>query len=348
MTSAIRTESPFGAHRVAEPEGVLPYQAQVLSLEGPLHAHEIRVAVEALNLDSASFTQLKAEAQGDLEALKAAVLGIVGARGKMHNPVTGSGGVLIGRVAEVGSARQDLQVGDRLITLVSLTTTPLRLSALGEVDPARHQIRAEGEALLFERSLYAKLPADLPEALVLSVLDVCGAPAQAERLVKAGMRVVILGGGGRSGLLCSHIAARRVGPAGQVLALEPSAAGLGRLDSLGASLPEGSPLQAIQVDATQALAVHEAVEAATGGAMADLVINCVNVPGTEMASILAARQRGTVYFFSMATSFQAAALGAESVGMDVDLVMGNGYAEGHAELALQLVRDFPALGALVG
>ena len=86
---------------------------------------------------------------------------------------------------------------------------------------------------------------------------------------------------------------------------------------------------------------------ATGGAFADLVINCVNVPGTEMASILSARQRGTVYFFSMATSFQAAALGAESVGQDVDLIMGNGYAEGHADYALDLVRQNPTLRELV-
>lgn len=348
MTTQALTESPFGAHRVAEPAGVLPYQAQRLELASPIRPHEVRLAVEALNLDSASFTQLKAEAQGDLGALKAAVLRIVGERGKMHNPVTGSGGVLIGRVLEVGGARQDLTVGDRLITLVSLTTTPLKLAALGEVDPTRHQIQAQGEALLFQRSLYAKLPADLPEALVLSVLDVCGAPAQAERLVKPGMRVAILGGGGRSGLLCSHVAARQVGPEGQVLALEPSDAGLARLAQLQAKLPAGARVQALKADATKALAIHEQVAEATGGAMADLVINCVNVPGTEMASILAARQRGTVYFFSMATSFQAAALGAESVGMDVDLVMGNGYAEGHAAMALQLVRDFPDLGELVG
>lgn len=81
---------------------------------------------------------------------------------------------------------------------------------------------------------------------------------------------------------------------------------------------------------------------------ADLVINCVNMPGTEMASILAARPRGTVYFFSMATSFQAAALGAESVGQDIDLLMGNGYAEGHAEYALSVIREFPTLASLLG
>jgi L-erythro-3,5-diaminohexanoate dehydrogenase len=319
---------------------VLPYQAQTLEAASALRPHEVRIAVEALNLDSASFVQLKNEANGDLEALKAKVLAIVAERGKMHNPVTGSGGVLIGRVAEVGAARSDVKVGDRLVTLVSLTTTPLALTRLGAVDPATHQIEAEGTAILFERGLYGLLPDDMDAQVVMSVLDVCGAPAQAHRLVKRGQKVVILGAGGRSGLLCAWVAAQQVGPEGQVVAIEYSDAGLEKLKRIeGLTIRRGN--------ATDALGTYETVGEATGGAYADLVINCVNVPNTEMASILAARPRGMVYFFSMATSFQAAALGAESVGQDVDLIMGNGYAEGHAAYALQLVRESETLRELV-
>jgi L-erythro-3,5-diaminohexanoate dehydrogenase len=256
--------------------------------------------------------------------------------------VTGSGGVLIGNISEVGSARTDLEVGERVITLVSLTTTPLALDSVGLVDPAAHQLRARGTAILFERGLYGKLPGDLDEKLVLSVLDVCGAPAQAHRLVKPGMKVVILGAGGRSGLLCTWIAAQQVGPEGQVVALEFSQAGLEKLKKVPGKL------SIHEANATDAVGTYRTVGEATGGAYADLVINCVNMPGTEMASILAARPRGTVYFFSMATSFQAAALGAESVGQDVDLLMGNGYAEGHAAYALDVVRANPGLAELLG
>jgi L-erythro-3,5-diaminohexanoate dehydrogenase len=335
------TESPFGVHRVVAPHGVLPYQAQQLETTSALRPHEVRIAVEALNLDSASFMQLKQEAGGDLEAVKQKVAEIVAVRGKMHNPVTGSGGVLIGRVSEVGSARTDLQVGDRLVTLVSLTTTPLSLTRLGAIDPTTHQLEAEGTAILFERGLYGRLPEDMDAQVVMSVLDVCGAPAQAHRLVKPGQKVVILGAGGRSGLLCTWIAAQQVGPEGQVVAIEYSQAGLEKLKQIP------GPVTIRQGNATDALATYETVGEATGGAYGDLVINCVNVPGTEMASILSARSRGMVYFFSMATSFQAAALGAESVGQDVDLIMGNGYAEGHAEYALQLVRENVTLRDLV-
>ena len=79
----------------------------------------------------------------------------------------------------------------------------------------------------------------------------------------------------------------------------------------------------------------------------DLVVNCASVPGTELASILSVRDGGTVLFFSMATSFTAAALGAEGVGKDATLLVGNGYVPGHAALALDLVRRHTGLRALL-
>jgi len=69
----------------------------------------------------------------------------------------------------------------------------------------------------------------------------------------------------------------------------------------------------------------------------------VNVADTEMGSILACRPGGTVYFFSMATSFTRAALGAEGVGKDLRMMIGNGYVPGHAKLALDILRDSAAI-----
>jgi len=92
-------------------------------------------------------------------------------------------------------------------------------------------------------------------------------------------------------------------------------------------------------DATNSLEVMEKVKEATDGEMADLTINCVNIPHTEMASILPTKDGGTIYFFSMATSFTAAALGAEGVGKDVNMIIGNGYTRDHAEISLHTLRE---------
>lgn len=335
--------SPYGTHRVLEPLGVLPQPAWKLDNTMEIVDNEILIDVSALNIDSASFTQIKQEAGGDEAKVAAIVLGIVAQRGKHHNPVTGSGGMLIGSVAQIGPALAGtcpLKVGDKIATLVSLSLTPLRIDVIKKIHLHKDQIEIKGQAILFETGLYARLPDDIDENLALAILDVAGAPAQTARLVQPGHTVVVIGGGGKSGTLCIYEAKKRAGATGCVIGVSPFEPDCQRMKDLGWAD------HALQVDATDALALMQAVAAVTDGRMADVVINCVNIPNTEMGSILATRQHGKIYFFSMATSFTAAALGAEGVGKDVEMIVGNGYATGHAEFALGLLRESPKLRAL--
>ncbi|MBM3259862.1 MAG: zinc-binding dehydrogenase [Candidatus Sericytochromatia bacterium] len=327
--------SPIGLHRVLTPAGVLPYDAERLDAAAALAEGEAEIRVDTLNIDSASFTQLLAEGAGDPGHVARRVTQIVDERGKMHNPVTGSGGVLCGTVKAVG-AGSPARVGARIVTLSSLTTTPLELERIVEVRPERHQIRVEGRAVLYARTPFAELDDRLPEALALGVLDVCGAPAQAARLAKPGATIAVLGAAGKSGTLVCWVAAAQ---GARVVALVRSPEEAAHLAAMGIAL------DCAVVDGRNAVAVQDAVSRMTHGAMADVTFNCVNVPGVEMSCILATRQRGIVYFFSMATSFQAAALGGEALGADVDLMIGNGFAEGHAAMALDLVAANPPLRA---
>lgn len=335
--------SPYGTHRVLEPAGVLPQPAWKIDNTMEIFDNEILIDVSALNIDAASFTQIKKEAHNDPARVAEMILGIVAERGKHHNPVTGSGGMLIGTVAEIGPAlagKVDLKVGDKIATLVSLSLTPLRIDEIVRLHLHKDQVEIKGRAILFETGLYAKLPADLDEAMALAILDVAGAPAQTARLVQAGNTVVVIGGGGKSGTLCVYEARKRAGPTGCVIGVSPFEKDCLRMRALG------WVDHALQVDATNALALMEAVSGVTDGKMADVVINCVNIANTEMGSILATKQHGKIYFFSMATSFTAAALGAEGVVKDVEMIVGNGYAEGHAELALSLLRESATLRQL--
>ncbi|MBK9442656.1 MAG: zinc-binding dehydrogenase [Comamonadaceae bacterium] len=335
--------SPYGIHRVLEPKGVLPQGAWKLENTMEIFDNELLIDVRALNIDAASFTQIKQQGAGDSAKVAEIVLDIVAQRGKQHNPVTGSGGMLIGAVAQIGPAlagKTDLAVGDKIATLVSLSLTPLRIDAIDQVHMNKDQIDIRGQAILFETGLYARLPADIDEKLALAILDVAGAPAQTARLVQPGQTVVVIGGGGKSGTLCLYEAKKRAGAQGCVIGVSPFEKDCQRMQQLGWAD------HTLQVDATQPLALMEAVAQVTQGRMADVVINCVNIPNTEMGSILATRQHGTIYFFSMATSFTAAALGAEGVGKDVQMIVGNGYATGHAGHALNLLRESPQLRAL--
>src|SRR6476620_6734235 len=122
------TGDPVGMHRVLEPAGVLPQAAQRLDTDPVIRDDEVRVRVVRLNLDAASFRQRQTKHGGDGDAVRSEVLEIVRSRGKMHNPVSGSGGMLVGTVEEVGEGSPlGLDVGDRVATLVSLTLTPLMI-----------------------------------------------------------------------------------------------------------------------------------------------------------------------------------------------------------------------------
>src|SRR5580704_998317 len=241
---AARPVSPggdrYGTHRVLEPKGVLPQPALRLDNDfNRIFGGEVLLVVAALLLDAASFAQIEEEARRQQEhsrlpsaalageeALDGAVAHIVvrtvTARGKQHNPVTGSGGMLVGRVLQVAPGRQSEspRVGDRVATLASLTLTPLRIDRVCAVRRATGQLDVEGEAVLFASAPYARLPDDIAERLALAVLDVAGAAPQVERLVRPGHVVVVLGAGGKSGVLSVAQARRSGGPSAHIIGVE--------------------------------------------------------------------------------------------------------------------------------
>ena len=339
--SPAAVSSPLGLHRVLEPAGVLPQAARRLDPSPDIWPDEVRIGVRRLNLDAASFRQLTEAAGGDPAAVRAAVLDIVASRGKMQNPVTGSGGMLTGVVEAAGpDSPLGLAPGDRVATLVSLSLTPLVITdGLASWDGRSEQVPCAGHAILFGRSIAAVLPPDLPAELSLAVLDVCGAPALTHRVVAAAPAapvVAILGAAGKSGSL-SAAAARRAG-ARRVIGVVPHEAEAGLLRAAGLAD------EVVIADARDPVGVSAAVERA--GGPADVTVVCVDVPGCEGGAILSTAPGGTVIFFSMATSFSAAALGAEGAAADVTMLVGNGYVPGHAELALDLIRSEPGARGL--
>ncbi len=344
MKSSTTALCAFGSHRVLEPQGAFPQSAWRLDNAPIAHPNEILCDVDALNIDAASFRQIADACGNDPDAMAAHIVATVDERGKQHNPVTGSGGMFVGRVRAIGTelaaVHPDLAVGDAIASLVSLSLTPLRLEGVDYVDLATGRVRVRGTAVLFASGSYARLPADVPVDVALAVLDVAGAPAQVRRLARPGASVCVIGADGKSGLLACAQARERVGANGRVVGIVPD----GQTPGAQLLLTAGYLDALLEVDARDAQRVLDLIGAALPE-LADLVVNCVNVGGTELASIFCCKEGGTVYFFSMATSFTAAALGAEGVGKDVNMMVGNGYAKGHAAIALQTLRDHPPLDA---
>ena len=366
----------WGCHRVVTPKGVLPQSATLLDVSLPIYDNEILVDVSKLQIDSASFQQLKQEAGnwknspnppyypplplslpprggprhagmawgagerghyrgGGGEFLAQKILAIVAERGKMHNPETNSGGVFLGRVAAVGPRHplaKELKVGDSVVSLISLTLTPLTIEHIDHVDEEKGQVTVSGAAVVFESGLICKMPLDLPEGVVLAALDVCGAPAQVKRAVREGEKVLLIG----------------LGKAGKAMACMAEELG-GLIYGVDADADSVNWCRAhlkghfSSLDALNPVEVSRWVHEVTRGAYVDVAINAASIEGCEMSAVTSCRDGGKVLFFGMRTSFQKVVLGAEGIGKDVMLLMGSGYVPGHAELMLNLLRSHSPL-----
>lgn len=328
----------YGSHRVIAPIGSLPQSADVIDNTMICYDNEILIDVQTLNIDSASFTQIKEACHENELEMISMIESIVLKRGKMQNPVTGSGGMLLGVVKEIGKdIKTSLNIGDPIATLVSLSLTPLKIIRIKKLHLDKDQVDIEGEAILFQTGIYAKIPSDLPADIVLSALDVAGAPAQVSKLVKPGNDVFIIGAGGKSGVLCSYQARKSAGKTGHVYGLIYDKREYDDLYNLHVCD------EIILADARVPMDVYSKLMAASNHIKMDVTINVVNVPNTEMASILPTKDSGIVYFFGMATSFSKAALGAEGIKSEATMMIGNGYTFNHDQLTLNLLRESKSL-----
>lgn len=325
----------YGGHRVISPKGLLPQAADVINNDPQIWDNEILIDVIALQPTATAFHTLKEMCGDDLEAIKKKIFEIVESRGKFQDPVTKSGGMLIGRVKKIGDEIKnttDLQIGDKVATLVSLSLTPLKLYSIESVNPDTEQVFCKADAVLFESGLYTKIPEDLGEELSLAIMDVAGAPAQVAMNARAGDTVCVLGAG-KAGLLSLAEAKKRVAPHGKVVCLEYSEKQCEVVRELGLAD------YVVQVNAQEPQKTYEKYIEATGGKLADLTVSTVNVPETELSAILVTKDSGRIYFFTMSTNFVKASLGAEGAGKYTTMVLGAGYYPGHDDITYNIVRE---------
>lgn len=316
----------YGFHRVIKKKGSIPQAAYILDNEPVIKTpYEALADVLFLNLDSTSMKQIKDNYSDPAER----IMEIVNERGKMHNPITNSGGVFVGRVKDYGSRRKDLTKGYTLVPLSSLSTMPLKLDKIKGIKG--DQVEVKGTAVLFESTPFTYVPSDFDLETSLAAVDISSIVPQTYREIK-GKKSMLVIGVGKAGIT-AMAAARKAEPDLYIAGFEFDQRNIEIARQLGLAN------ELFGVDATNPQQVYDLAMGATANEMFDLVLNCVNVQNTEASAILAAKEHGTVMFFSMATQFDKAALGTDATGKDVRMLIGNGVAENQAELTFDLLRE---------
>jgi L-erythro-3,5-diaminohexanoate dehydrogenase len=321
----------IGATRVLEPPGALPQAAVRLDATPPLRTYEVELDVDTLCLDSTSFRQLAEANRHDPLRIGDAILAVVADRGKMHNPVTGSGGILAGSIRAVGEAYPDPPpVGLRVITLTSLTNTPLRLESVGQLDPDSPHVPVNGTAYLASAIPWTAFPDGISLDAALAAIDVCNAASQTRELIDGDTRTVLVMGGGHAGLVALAAARDSLAPGSSLVLMDSSERVCQRARELGLCDI------ALCVDLRDPVQAFAHLEQA-GLSRADLTVVVVNSSDCEAAAILLTADHGTVLFFSMATSFTKAALGSDGLSSPARMLVGSGFAPDRGEYALELI-----------
>jgi L-erythro-3,5-diaminohexanoate dehydrogenase len=329
----------LGAARVLTPRGSLPQAADRLDLTLALQPYELELEVDTLCLDSTSFRQLLASSEGDTERVGAAILEIVGSRGKMHNPVTGSGGILTGTVSAVGADYPDPPaVGSAVVSLASLTLTPLKLSEVISVDASSPHVQVAGVAYLPSTVPVCTVPAGIDRHAAIAALDVCNSASATRDLINPQTHTVLVLGGGHAGLMAMAAARTQLAPGAVVTLIDSDPKICERAQQLGLCDV------ALSTDLRDAVGAYRALEAA-GVPRAELTIVVVNASDCEAAALLLTAARGTILFFSMATEFTKAALGSECMASGARMLVGSGFAHDHGSYAMELLASGPDLQA---
>jgi L-erythro-3,5-diaminohexanoate dehydrogenase len=322
----------LGSFRSLSPPRVLPHAARVLDARTPANEFELAVDVELLVVDATSYRAIRERCGGDPEVMASKITEIVAERGKLQNPWTSSGGVLVGRVTGVGERYgvSPVEEGDVIVPLASLISIPLELDSVGPLRPESSHVPVTGRAIVTGHMAVGHMPADLAPDVAIAAFDVYPAASHTRELARPQDHVLVLGAG-HAGLLAIAAARDAVTDAGHVTAVDVAARALRRAATVDPAVT------AVQADVTDPLAVADVI-AAAGLPRADLTLLCTTVAGAEGTALLATSDRGTVLFFSTATSFAAAALGADSIGSRARLIIPNGLTDDAGNYAFELLR----------
>ena len=126
----------FGLDRVITPQQVFPPSAWQLDNSSALKKGEMRISLRKIHIEGTSFRQICQEAANDKEVIKEKIKDIIIKRGKLHNPVTDTGGLFYGVIEEIDKDYDNtkgLKVGDEVICNTSLAGIPLYIDSITSI-----------------------------------------------------------------------------------------------------------------------------------------------------------------------------------------------------------------------
>lgn len=329
----------YGLNRVLQPKHVLPTSAWKLDNSREIAPEEMRISLKRLHIESTSFKQICLEANNHDEQIKEKINDIVLKRGKLHNPVTDTGGLLYGVVDEIGekySNKKNLKVGDEILCNTSLAGVPLYLNRIISIDKAYTQVSVEGYAVVFNQIPVVRKPEGVPLNLLLFIFNESGTLYRVSREIEGRKSFLVLGNNIIMNLMFGYVIRKKAGPDAEIMCLFDKKTDL---VIVGKSIDKLLSEVFDEVYYLDILKPMECIEKLSIESKFDMTVNCADLPGAETINILATKSGGTVVFANLINNYNIALYITESISKHLELRCADGYLEKYDEFDIEVVKE---------
>ena len=332
----------YGLERVLEPKYVLPTSAWKLDNSRNIYPNEMLLSIKRIHLEGTSFKQICTEVNYNEEKIKQTIIDIVIRRGKLHNPVTDTGGLIFGQVEKIGESFESqggVKAGDEIICNASLASVPIYIEKITAIDYAFNQIEVEGYAVVHDRIPLVKVKPGIPLNLLLFALDESGTLFSLNKLAEGKVKCLIVGNNMITNLIFGYVLRRKLGPEGEITCLLDRKTGI---QITGGGIDRLVSLVFNQIHYLDILKPVECLEKLNAESLFDLSVNCAEIPGAETVNILATRPGGTVLFANLINNLNIALYITESISKTLEVHGAQGYIEGYDDFDVQIVSEIAA------
>lgn len=329
----------YGTNRVLEPQHVLPTSAWRLDNSRTIMPQEIRVDIRIIHIDGTSFKQICLEANDNDLRIKQKIMDIVIRRGKLHNPVTDTGGLFYGTVAQVGEEydnKKGFAPGEEVVCNASLASVPIYIDKILSIDRAFGQIEVEGYAILYNEVPLVRKPEGIPTNLLLFAFNESGTLYRISNTAVGKKRFLIVGNNLLSNLLFGYAVRKVAREDAEVVCL---------LDKKADIVLKGKSINDLiarvftEVHYVDILKPMECLAGLNVESLFDLSVNCADIPGAETINILATKSGGTVVFANLINNYNIALYITESISRQLDIRCADGYLEAYDQFDIDIIKD---------
>ncbi len=334
-----QTLTIYGTNRVLEPKQVLPTSAWRLDNNRNIFPNEIRMSIKRIHLEGTSFKQIRTEANENEEKIKQKIIDIVIRRGKLHNPVTDTGGLAYGVIEQIGVAfdnPQGFQVGDEVLCNASLASIPTHIERIKSIDPVFHEVEADGYMIIDNQISLVRVPEGIPVNLLMYAFDESGTLYRLHQMLEGRKRFLVVGNSMITNLLFGYVIRRTAASDAEIVCIFDKRTDVeitgGRIDDILAHTFN-------EIHYMDILKPLECMNQLGRDSYFDLSLNCAEIPGAETINILAAKPGGTVFFTNLINNLNIALYITESLTKSLKIRGAEGYLDGYDVFDMEVVAE---------